>query len=46
MNPYTLETYILSGGVDDTLLSCTTHGRLDVRRRQLADAVARFAGLT
>ena len=45
MNPYTLETYILSGGVDDTLLSCTTHGRLDVRRRQLADAVARFAGL-
>ncbi len=44
MNPFALQTYILSGGVDSGLLSCAAGAQLDARRQRLADAVARFAG--
>ncbi len=45
MNPFALQTYILSGGLDGALLSCAAGARLDARRQRLADAVACFAHL-
>ncbi len=45
MNPFALQTYILSGGVDDALISCAAGAHLDARRHRLADVAVRFAGL-
>lgn len=45
MNPFALQTYILSGGVDEALVTCAAGAQLDARRHRLADVAVHFAGL-